>query len=138
MFHTTLAHDTIANSIAFYHASLFYPSLSTWRQSIGAGYFTTWPGLTSSAVRDYPPQSTPMHQGHLYQERANIRLTSLPASLMQQPTTDADIAADVTPPVEDNTRTRLIYADCHCATGMVYTGHTIKFLVPSVSGNQYC
>jgi hypothetical protein len=29
MFHTTLAHDTIANRIAFYHASLFSPSLST-------------------------------------------------------------------------------------------------------------
>jgi hypothetical protein len=29
MFHTTLAHDTIANLIAFYHASLFSPSLST-------------------------------------------------------------------------------------------------------------
>jgi hypothetical protein len=29
MFHTTLAHDTIANRIAFYHARLFPPSPST-------------------------------------------------------------------------------------------------------------
>jgi hypothetical protein len=56
MFHTTLAHDTIANRIAFYHASLFYPSLSTWCQAIDAGHFPSWPGLTSSAVRKYPPQ----------------------------------------------------------------------------------
>jgi hypothetical protein len=67
MFHTTLAHDTIANCIAFYHASLFSPSLSTWCQAIDAGYFTTWPGITSSAVHKYPPQSTPMHQGYLDQ-----------------------------------------------------------------------
>jgi hypothetical protein len=67
MFHTTLAHDTIANRIAFYHASLFSPSLSTWCQAIDAGHFPTWPGLTASAVRKYPPQSIPMHQGHLDQ-----------------------------------------------------------------------
>jgi hypothetical protein len=55
---------------------------------------------------------------------------------MQQPTTDADIAEDVAPPEEDNTSTRLIYADWHCTTGMVYTDPTGKFLVPSVSSNQ--
>jgi hypothetical protein len=55
MFHTTLAHDTIANRIAFYHANLFSPSLSTWCNAIDAGHFPSWPGLTSSAVRKYPP-----------------------------------------------------------------------------------
>jgi hypothetical protein len=56
---------------------------------------------------------------------------------MQQPTTDADIAAGVAPPIEDNTRTRMIYAECHCTTGMVYSDPTGNFLVPSASGNQY-
>jgi hypothetical protein len=56
---------------------------------------------------------------------------------MQQPTTDADIEDDVAPPADDNTRTRLIYDDCHCTTGMVYTDPTGEFRVPSVSGNQY-
>jgi hypothetical protein len=136
MFHT-LAHDTVANRIAFYHASLFSPSLSTWCHAIDAGQFPTWPGLTSYAVRKYPPQSIPMHQGHLDQVRANLRSTRLPASSIQQPTSDADLEDDVAPPAEDNTRTRIIYADCHCTTGMVYTKPTGKFLVPSVSGNQY-
>jgi hypothetical protein len=137
MFHTTLAHDTIANRIAFYHASLFSPSLSTWCQSIDSKHFMTWPGITSSAVRKYPPQSTPMHQGHLHQVQAIIRSTPLPTSIMQQPTTDASIAEDVAPPAEDNTHTRLVYAECHCTTCMVYTDPTSKLLVPSVSGNQY-
>jgi hypothetical protein len=88
MFHTTLAHDTIANRIAFYHAILFSPSLSTWCQAIDAGHFTTWPSHTSSTVRKYPPQSTPMHQGHLNQVRANLRSIRLPASIIQQPTTN--------------------------------------------------
>jgi hypothetical protein len=137
MFNTTLANDTIANRIAFYHASLFSLSLSTWCQSIDAGHFMTWHGLTSSAVRKYPPQSTPMHKGNLDQVRANLRLTRLPASIIQQPTTDADIDDNVAPPAEDNTRTRLIYADCHCTTGMVYADPAGKFLVPSVSSNQH-
>jgi hypothetical protein len=136
MLHTTLAHDTIANRIAFYHASLFPPSLSTWCQAIDAGHFPSWPGLTSSAVRKYPHQSIPMHQGHLYQLRANIRSTHPPASSRQQPTAD-DYIDNAAPPLEDNTRTIIIYADCHCTTGMVYTDPTGKFLVPSVSGNQY-
>jgi hypothetical protein len=136
MFHTTLAHGTVANRIDFYHASLFSPSLSTWCQAIDAGHFTTWPGLTSATVRKYPPQSTPMHQGHLDQVEANLRSTRLPTSNMQQPTTDADIKYDVAPLAEDNNRTTVIYADCHCTTGMVYTDPTGKFLVPSVSGNQ--
>jgi hypothetical protein len=137
MFHTTLAHDTISNRIAFYHASLFSPSLSTWCQAIDDGHFPTWPGLTSSDVRKYPPQSIPVHQGHLDQVRANIRSTRPPTSNRQQPTYDDDLGDDVTPPPEDNTRTRIIYADCQCTTGMVYTDPTGKFLVPSVSGNQY-
>jgi hypothetical protein len=137
MFHTTLAHDTIANRIALYHASLFSPSLSTWCQPIDAGHFPTWTGSTSSAFRKYPPQSTPMHQGHLDQIRANLQSTCLPAYIIQQTTTDADIEDNVAPPAADNIRTRLIYADCHCTTDMVYTDPTGKFLVPSVSGNQY-
>jgi hypothetical protein len=55
---------------------------------------------------------------------------------MQQPTTDADIAEDVATPAEENTRTRHVYTNCHCTTGMVYTDPTGKFLVPSVSGKQ--
>jgi hypothetical protein len=137
MFHTTLAHDTIANRIAFYHASLFSPSLSTWCHAIDAGQFPSWPGLTSSSVRKYPPQSIPMHQGHLDQVRANIRSTRPPTSSRQQPTSDDHLEDDMAPPPEDDTSTRIIYADCHCTTSMVYKDPTGKFLVPSVSGNQY-
>jgi hypothetical protein len=41
MFHTTLAHETIANRIAFYNASLFSPSLSTCCQAIDAEHLPT-------------------------------------------------------------------------------------------------
>jgi hypothetical protein len=142
MFHTTLAHDTIANCISFYHASLFSPALSTWCHAIDTGHFTTWPGITSSAVRKCPPQSIPMHQGHLDQVRANIRSTrqptlSPPTSNMQQPTTDAEVADDMAPPEESTTHTWHVYTNCRCTTSMVYTDPIGKVLVPSVSGDQY-
>jgi hypothetical protein len=38
-----MKYDTIAECIAFYHASLFSPVISTWCDAIDAGHFTTWP-----------------------------------------------------------------------------------------------
>jgi hypothetical protein len=62
----------LAERIAFYHASLLSPALSTWCTAIDAGHFTSWPELTSAQVRQYPPQSIAMVKGHLDQERANV------------------------------------------------------------------
>jgi hypothetical protein len=141
MFHTTLAHDTIANRIAFYHASCYSPSLSTWCSAIDAGHFTTWPGLTSAAVKKYPPQSMAMHQGHLDQARMNTRTTqarspAIPIDISES-TSAAPADADIAPPEPPSIRTRHIYTDCHATTGMIYTDPTGRFLTPSVSGNQY-
>jgi hypothetical protein len=144
MFHTTLAHDTITNRIAFYHASCYSPSLSTWCAAIDAGHFTTWPGLTSAAVKKYPPQSMDMHQGHLDQARMNTRMTQARSPAIpiadehnQQPTSEAPADTDTAPPEPPSIRTHHIYAHCHAATGMIYTDPTGRFLTPSVSGNQY-
>jgi len=62
----------LAERIAFYHASMFSPALSTWFTAIDAGHFTSWPELTSAQARRYPPQSIAMVKGHLDQERANV------------------------------------------------------------------
>ena len=50
----------LAERIAFYHASMFSPALSTWCTAIDAGHFTSWPELTSAQVQQYPPQSIAM------------------------------------------------------------------------------
>jgi hypothetical protein len=73
---------TVANRIAFYHASMFSPVISTWCDAIDAGRFTTWPGLTSAQVRRHPPQSISMHMDHLDKQRSNFRSTQQrPASV---------------------------------------------------------
>jgi hypothetical protein len=87
MFHTTLDHYTVANRIAFYHATCFPPVLSTWCTAIDAGHFTTWPGFTSGAVRKHPPPSMAMHKGHLDQTRMNARTTQRRATPTPPPQT---------------------------------------------------
>jgi hypothetical protein len=68
--------STIADRIAFYHASMFSPALSTWCAAIDAGRTTTFPGeLTSALVRRHPPQSLAMIKGRLDQQRQNLRST---------------------------------------------------------------
>ena len=42
----TIGNPTIAERIAFYHASLFSPTLTTLTKAIKAGYLTTFPEFT--------------------------------------------------------------------------------------------
>jgi hypothetical protein len=65
----------LADRIAFYHAALFSPSLSTWCTAINNGHMTSWPELTSAQVCKHPPQSAAMIKGHMDQDRQNIRST---------------------------------------------------------------
>jgi len=63
---------TIAQRIAYYHTICFSPSLSTWCRAINAGYYSSFPELTSKLVLKHPPLSVAMHKGHLDQTRANL------------------------------------------------------------------
>jgi hypothetical protein len=144
MFHTTLAHDTITNRIAFYHATCYSPVLSTWCAAIDDGHFTRWSGLTSAAVKKHLPASMAMHQGHLDQTRMNARTTQRRAPLVpsayaitQQQTMEQEATYDTTPPEPPSARTRHLYVDCHATTGIIFTDPTGIFLTPSTSGNQY-
>jgi hypothetical protein len=47
--------NSVADRVAFYHAAMFSPPISTWCAAIDAGFLTTWPDLTSSQVRRHPP-----------------------------------------------------------------------------------
>jgi hypothetical protein len=129
----------LAERIAFYHASMFSPALSTWCTAIDAGHFTSWPELTSAQVRRYPPPSIAMVKGHLDQERASVRSTKLTAE--KHEITTSHPVPDPTPeslaPDPAALKTHFLYADCQPATGQIYTDPTGRFLVPSVSGNSY-
>jgi hypothetical protein len=107
---------TIADRIAFYHASLFSPALSTWCRTIDAGHLTTWPELTSKQVRAYPPTSIAMLKGHLDQTRANSNSTKRhPPSILEPSNYPAAAAASaISFPSYHRRRHRYIPQRSHC------------------------
>ena len=66
---------TPAEIVAFSHASLFSPSLTTLENALKKGFLTNFPGLTAKALRKYPPRSYVMVKGHLDQARKHQRST---------------------------------------------------------------
>ena len=148
--HAVVHNPNLAARIAFFHASMFSLALSTWCTAIDAGHMTTWSELTSAQVHRYPPRSTPMLKGHLDQECANTRSTkpkqpltgSAPSSLPTNGLAPPDISTDISPEIPLSNeppalKTWFLYAYCQQATGQIYTNPTGRFLIPSISGNQY-
>jgi hypothetical protein len=70
---TILPH--LRDRIAFYHATLFSPVLSTWIDAINNGYLDSWPELTAKQVQQYRPHSEATTMGHMHAQRSNIRST---------------------------------------------------------------
>jgi hypothetical protein len=131
----------LSERIAFYHAALFSPSLSTWCDAIDNGHLTSWPELTSAQVRKHPPQSMAMHKGHMDQDRSNQRSTK--QHIKQEP---AYIPPKIEPDFISSSenefhvpqiRSHFVYADCQQVTGQIYTDPTGRFIVPSTKGHQY-
>ena len=118
--------------VAFYHATMGSPPLSTWCAAIDDGFLITWPDLTSAQVRWHQPFSVAMVQGHLDQQRANLRST-------QPDPVALDTPAPLSPPTTGpaTVRTRNIFVDCQLVTGQIATDLPGRFLVSSSRGNSY-
>jgi hypothetical protein len=135
--HSLMSYDTIAERIAFYHAALFSPVISTWCDAIDNGHFTTWPELTSAQVRKYLPHgSGPMIKGHLHQQRANLRSTKPKDTTPEQ---ELLLRQDYGPkplsPPEQRTHT--IFVAIEEISGKSYSDQTGRFIAPSASGMNY-
>jgi hypothetical protein len=111
--------------IIYLHRAAFSPVVSTWTKAIDAGFFTTWPGLTSDLVRKHLPKSLATAKGHLKQSPKNLRSTKLPA-LPPTP-----------PPDEPRTRTNLVFLNVTEITGKVSTDQTGRFPHVSSRGSKY-
>jgi len=75
LLNTTIGNPTIAERIAFYHASLFSPTLITLSNAIKAGYLTTFPAFTAKKVNKYPPSLAATHKDHMKSQKQNLRST---------------------------------------------------------------
>lgn len=115
--------------LQFLHSAAGYPVPSTWIPAINHGNYTTWPGLSHDAVHKHLAKAIPTVQGHLNQQRKNLRSTK------SKPTTEP------TPePVTSTTaegRSHDVFTASYDLTGRIATDLTGRFPVTSSKGNKY-
>ena len=135
---STIGYPNAAELVAYAHAAMFSPALSTLEKALQQGYVRNLPGLTTKTLRRHPPQSVDTAKGHLDQTRKNLRSTKSgkPQDLNNKPVTS--VSPDEFPEREDKSH------HCYVAvqhieepTGKVYTDQTGKFPCTSASGNNY-
>ena len=68
---------TKADLVQYLHRCAFSPVVHTCTKAIDAGYFSTWPGLTSELVQKHLPKLLANAKGHLKKDRQNISSTKL-------------------------------------------------------------
>ena len=142
-----------ADIVAFMHAALGSPVLSTLRKAIDNGYIHGFPGLTSRTIRNHPPFSVATVKGHQDHIRKNVQSTSKPtkpnkpsyAEAANKPPPvetvnddDAETFTDAFPSSDSpNERTHFCYLGIEEITGQIYSDQTGKFTIPSSNGNKY-
>lgn len=124
---------TPAEVVAFAHAALFSPSLSTLCTALDNNFLPGFPGLSAKLVRKYPPSSSAMIKGHLDQSRQNQRSTKT-APPPGFPALDEDTPFPISPTTGE--KTHYCYATCFESQGQIFTDQTGRFITPSSTGNN--
>ena len=121
--------------VAFAHAALFSPSITTLRKAVTLNFLHDFPGLTIKSLNDFPPNTAATGKGHLDQKRQNVRPTQRPmAELPLIPITETPDSEDDAFPID-----RLPARTHHCytttiattQTGQIFTDQTGRFLTPA-------
>jgi len=73
----------VADLVAFAHAALFSPALSTLEEALCHGHVPKFTGLSLQALQKHPPLSNATVKGHLDQTCQNLCSTKLPTPLDQ-------------------------------------------------------
>jgi hypothetical protein len=110
---------TTAQRVAYLHACMGSPALSTFLSALDAGFLDSVP-LKAWQVRKFPPNSEAMWKGHLDLSRANQRSTKPSRALFLG--VISNLKADL---------------DINHRPGRIYSDITGKFIIPSSQGNNY-
>jgi hypothetical protein len=65
---STIGLPKVDDLVAFAHAALFSPVLSTLEKALQSNFLLNFPGLTTDTLRQHPPHSKAMVMGHLDQQ----------------------------------------------------------------------
>ena len=137
---SAIGYPNASELVAYAHAAMFSPALSTLEQALQKGYIRNIPGLTAQTLRRHPPRSVATAKGHLDQTRKNLRSTKATtrSTSTNSPKDTPDIDNDVFP--EHSEKSHDCYVAVHnleTTTGKIYTDQTGKFPCTSASGNNY-
>jgi hypothetical protein len=126
---------TPAELVAFAHAALGSPALSTLSTTLEQNYDSGFPGLTAKSLRKYPPQSIAMANGHLDQTRNKQRSTK---RHVKPPTSPKLEEPDEFFPtsLDPGACTHFCYTACYDYSGQIFTDQTGCFIMPSSTGNN--
>ena len=133
---------SIRNRVAFYHAAMFSPTVSTWTNAVRNNFLTTWPSLTVAQITKYAPNSIATIKGHQHALRSNIQSTkkqgprALPLSYAAAAAAAnvEEIRTIIDPP---SLRTNDVFCATQEISGKTFSDQTGKFVCPSTSGNKY-
>ena len=125
---------TLSDLVQYLHQACFSPVLKTWTTAIDAGYFATWPGLTSALVRKHLPKSIATAKGHLRQDRKNVRSTK-PSVIPTVNTPPVMTTSDLLE--ESNVRTHCAFVKTVELSGKVFSDQTGRFPYTSSRGMKY-
>ena len=125
--------NTPADLVAFAHAALFSPAISTLRTALCKGFLPPFPGLNEQTLAQFPPALDATAMGHLDAQRRNTRSTKT----TQQDNTDQQ--ADCFPPQSEQPgqRTHACFIATTEPRNVVYTDQTGRLPHPSSAGNNY-
>jgi hypothetical protein len=139
---STIGYPKTAELVAYAHAALFSPALSTLELALQPGYVRHFPCLTLQTLRRHPPASVATAKGHLDQTRKNLRSTlgngsPLPTGPPASPSSSVP-SDDAFPAHEDKTHYSFVAVhSMESPSGKVYADQTGKFPCTSASGNNY-
>jgi len=136
--HAAVAAESMPERIAFLHACAGSPAVSSFCTAIDAGYYTTWPNLTLARVCQHlkePP--TAMVQGHLDQQRRNLRSTKKPKATKAHALPGTNETNGEIQPKGSEERCNHIYVECQPISGQIYSDQPGQLLVASTRGRRY-
>ena len=126
--------NTLKDLVVYLHQATFSPVPSTWIAAIDAGFFSTWPGLTSDLVRKHLPKSLSTAKGHMQKTKMNIRSTKTNPLPSISEDTDVD-SADMT--TTNKVRKSEVLFRPLQITGKIATDQMGRFPKTSSNGSKY-
>ena len=121
--------------IRYYHAAAGFPTKPTWLKAIKKGFYSSWVGLTDSAVQRHFPESEETWKGHAKKIKSGLRSTKKKGVKEDTPKMTSD---DIPRPITTN---KEIFVQTYDIQNefqrTIYTDQTGKFPDRSSKGNQY-